>query len=77
MKRHSLYIASLALAAVAFTACDNEFERPPMVLPTSTWEANTTIEELKAAYWETVEGTPQTIGLTADGDSMIIKGRVC
>ncbi|MDE5566854.1 MAG: chitobiase/beta-hexosaminidase C-terminal domain-containing protein [Muribaculaceae bacterium] len=77
MKKHSLYIASFALAALAFTSCDNEFERPPMVLPTSTWEANTTIEELKAAYWETVEGTPQTIGLTAEGDSVIIKGRVC
>lgn len=77
MKKYSLYIASLALAAVAFTSCDNEFERPPMVLPTSSWQANTTIEDFKAAYWETVEGTPQTIGLTADGDSMIIKGRVC
>lgn len=77
MKKTSLYIVSLAIAATAFTACDNEFERPPMVVPTSTWQANTTIEELKAAYWSTVEGTPTTVGLTAEGDSLIIKGRVC
>ena len=77
MKKTSLYIASIALAAVALGACDNEFERPPMVVPTSGWEANTTIEEFKAAYWNTVESAPQTVGLTADGDSLIVKGRVC
>ncbi len=77
MKKTSLYIASIALAAVALGACDNEFERPPMVVPTSGWEANTTIEEFKAAYWSTVESTPQTVGLNADGDSIVIKGRVC
>lgn len=76
MKKVSLYILSLGLTA-AVTGCDNEFERPPMIVPTSSWQANTTIEDLKATYWSTVEGTPQTIGLTADGDSVIIKGRVC
>ena len=76
MKKTSLYIASIALTA-ALGACDNEFERPPMVVPTSGWEANTTIEEFKAAYWNTVESAPQTVGLTADGDSLIVKGRVC
>ncbi len=77
MKKTSLYIASLGLAAVALGACDNEFERPPMVTPTSTWEANTTIEQLKADYWTAVEGTPTTVGLTAAGDSVVVKGRVC
>ena len=77
MKKTSLYIASIAFAAVALGACDNEFELPPMVVPTSGWEANTTIEEFKAAYWNTVESAPQTVGLTADGDSLIVKGRVC
>lgn len=77
MKRIPLYIASLALAAGAFSACDNEFERPPMILPTSGWTANTTIEDFKAAYWSTVESSPRTVGLTADGDSIIVKGRVC
>lgn len=77
MKRNSLYIASLALAAVALGACDNEFERPPMVVPVSTWQANTTIEDFKAEYWSTVQGTPVTVGLNAQGDSIIVKGRVC
>lgn len=75
MKKTSLYITALALAA-AFSACDNEFDRPPMVVPTSDWTANTTIEELKAAYWSNLE-SPTTVGLTASGDSVIIKGRVC
>ena len=77
MKKTSLYIASIGLAAVALGACDNEFERPPMVLPTSDWTANTTIEDFKAEYWSTVDGTPQVVGLNADGDSIILKGRVC
>lgn len=76
MKNISSYIASLGLAAVVFTACDNEFERPPMVVPTSTWEANTTIEQLKKDYWSLVDATPGTVGLTAAGDSVIIRGRV-
>ena len=77
MKKISLlYTASLGLAA-AFAACDNEFERPPMVVPVSSWEANTTIEDFKSAYWSTVEATPQVVGLNADGDSIILKGRVC
>ncbi len=77
MKKTSLYIASIALAAAGFAACDNDFERPPMVVPTSSWQANTTIEQFKADYWSTVQGTPQTVGLNADGDSIIVKGRVC
>lgn len=77
MKKTSLYIASLGLAALALGSCDNEFERPPMVIPTSDWTANMTIEEFKSSYWSTVESTPQTVGLNADGDSIIIKGRVC
>ena len=77
MKKISLlYTSSLGLAA-AFAACDNEFERPPMVVPVSSWEANTTIEDFKSAYWSTVEATPQVVGLNADGDSIILKGRVC
>lgn len=77
MKKTSLYIASLGLAAMAFTACDNEFERPPMVIPTSTWTANMTLEDFKSAYWNTVETAPQVVGLDANGDSIVFKGRVC
>ena len=76
MKKTSLYIAALGLAA-AFAACDNEFERPPMILPTSDLSANMTIEDFKSAYWSTVESTPQVVGLNEEGDSIIIKGRVC
>lgn len=77
MKKLSLYIASLALTAVGFASCDDDFERPPMVLPESDWTANMTIEDFKAKYWNTVETTPVTVGLNEQGDSIILKGRVC
>ncbi len=64
--------------AAAFTGCDDDFARPPMVFP-STPDITTTasIEEIKSQYWSIVEGTPQEIGLDANGDSIIIKGRIC
>lgn len=72
-----LYIGALALAASVATGCDDDFARPPMVYPVSDWQANMTIEDFKKTYWSTVEGTAQTVGLDANGDSIVIKGRVC
>lgn len=62
----------------ALTGCDDDFARPPMVFP-STPDIETTadIREIKSQYWSIVEGTPQQIGLDANGDSIVIKGRIC
>lgn len=77
MKKALSYIAVAALAA-GFTACDDNFERPPMIVPPSPdIEPTATIQDVKTDYWQYVEGTPQTIGLNENGDSIIIKGRIC
>ena len=57
MKNSLLYIAALALGAAALGACDDNFERPPMVVPSCDWEANTSIKELKEMYWANVSGS--------------------
>ncbi len=64
------------LGATAFTSCDNDFEQPPLAVPQTRWEANTTIEQLKTAYWKTDGNYCDEVGLTEEGDSLIIKGRV-
>jgi hypothetical protein len=78
MKKSYLYIASALLALTAFTSCDGDQVLPPMVVPTATIEANTTIAELKDMYWSTDANYVNTIGTReADGEHIIIKGRVC
>lgn len=39
-------------------------------------EANTTIAELKAAYWQDAANYYETVGKNADGSDIIVKGRV-
>lgn len=69
----------LALAAgIAFTACDDNFERPPMIAPAELdIECTTTIQDIKTEYWSAVSGTPVEIGTNADGDSLWLRGRIC
>ena len=78
MKKTILYIAAGLLGAASFAACDDDFARPPMVLPpTVDVDATTTIEQIKDEYWPTMS-TATTIGVNPEtGDSIIFKGRVC
>lgn len=46
----------------------------PAVLDIPT---TSTIAEVKSDYWKYVSASPQQVGLTATGDSVMIKGRVC
>lgn len=69
----------LAASAIGFTACDDDPELPPMIVPEATIEANTSILELKEKFWNSdasVYNYIDTIGTLADGQHMIIKGRV-
>lgn len=43
---------------------------------TPTVEANTTIADLKAAYWDDATNYLKTVGTTDSGDDIVIKGRV-
>lgn len=73
-------LSSLALLALgtgaSLTSCQNDFDLPPIPEPKATMEANTTIAELKAAYWQDAANYYETVGKNADGSDIIVKGRV-
>ncbi len=78
MKFKSLYIATLTLGAVALGACDDNWEQPPMDVPVfpEGLKANITVAELKEMTWQSGYNNVQQIGLSADGDSLILMGTV-
>lgn len=77
MKKSIIYLAMLAVGfGSALVACDDNFERPPMVVPVATMEANTTIAELKAEFYQTANNYAVEVGTKTDGSHYIIKGRV-
>ena len=79
MKLHKSTPALLAaalLAATATVSCDNDFDYPPVIVPVATIEANTTIAEVKAAYWSDERNYADTILYNKDGEHIIISGRV-
>ncbi len=77
MKKISLYIAAFALAA-GMSSCDDDFSRPPVVLPeTLKVEPTMTTEAFKTQFWGTVQTGPTEVGFTEKGDSIILTGRVC
>ena len=51
MKRFNFYL-SLMLLLVFAAACSDEFDQPPMVIPTAEHHANMTIAEFKAKHWQ-------------------------
>ena len=51
MKRFNFYL-SLMLLLVFTAACSDEFDQPPMVIPTAEHTPNMTIAEFKAKYWQ-------------------------
>ena len=84
MKQALSYISAALLGVVALSSCNDNFERPPMIYPTSDVEANTTIEQLKTLYWSTERNYVNTCGtleqLTGNADDadkhIYIAGRV-
>lgn len=75
--KHIMGAAALSLiAGGALTSCQNDFDQPPLKEPTATMTPNTTIAELKAANWQNDDNYYLTLGKTADGEDMIIRGRV-
>lgn len=71
------YTALLALAgSVSLSSCDDDFERPPMVVPTAKRHANTTIAELKTKFYTGESNYATLVEKRDDGTDYIIKGRV-
>ena len=79
MRHFKLYLNLLLLMAIGMaTSCSDDFDRPPMTIPSAAHinKVNTTILELKSKYWKNDKNYIDTIKLTEAGDSMVIKGRV-
>ena len=51
MKRFNLFLNALLLLLVA-VGCNEDFDTPPMVVPNAQHQANMTIADFKAKYWQ-------------------------
>lgn len=73
----SLLAAVAATASLGFSACSDDFDRPPVIVPEATYEVNTSISEFKEMFWDVAQANSSTtIPVNADGDSIIIGGRI-
>ncbi len=63
--------------SLGFTGCDNDFDRPPVIVPEATYEVNTAISEFKEMFWDIAQSNSSTtIPVNANGDSIILGGRI-
>lgn len=78
MKISKLYMAPLAaMASMAMlTACQDDVDAPKPQTPVATIEANTSIIDLKKAYWNNEANYIDTVRLAADGSHVVVAGRV-
>lgn len=77
--RHILPAALLGAALLpGLTACDDDFDYPPVIIPEATMTPNTSIADLKKMYWDANSATTWNteIGTNASGDSIIIAGTI-
>ena len=77
MRQFKSYLLML-IAAIAMVGCADDFDRPPVNAPVAANadKVNTTIYDLKFKYWDDARNYIDTIGVTDDGEDIIIKGRV-
>lgn len=61
------------------SACDDDFCRPPLILPPSVQvESTTSLAQFKADYWSALNSGATEVGYAnANQDSLIFVGRVC
>nr|MBD5378077.1 hypothetical protein [Bacteroides sp.] len=72
----SAYLALAAVAALGFSACQDDVDAPGLVAPEASWKPNTTILDLKTRYWDDATNYIDTVALTDAGEHVIISGRV-
>lgn len=86
MKKALSYLAAIALGMSSMlSSCSDDYEQPPVYSPVSNLEANTTIADLKAAYWDAgsdsyakiVGNLNEVTGKLLDASKhVVVKGRV-
>lgn len=79
MKLYKTLMAALAVAAVTapLTSCDDDFDRPPVIVPVATYEVNMAIADFKEMFWSYAQDNKYTvIPCNQEGDSIILGGRI-
>ncbi len=78
MKLYKSILAAVALAvsATALTGCDEDLAVPPLSIPSTDVRANTTIADFKQQYWSNDNNYCTQVGKTAEGEDVIIGGRI-
>lgn len=67
-----------ASAMLGFSACQNSYDEPEFIgeVPVATLKANSTILEVKEAFWQETSPYCGVIGTKENGEHYIVKGRV-
>lgn len=81
MKKIASYITMLAVGAamvLGASGCDDNFTRPPMIVPTTDLKPNVSILDLKTRYWQSDRNYVTTPGYynRDEGTHIVIRGRV-
>lgn len=82
MRNLKTYLSLLFAGALSLTACQDDFDDPDANSPESTWLSDSgnyelkTIGEVKAEYWSDADNYYASIGETAEGKHLIVKGKV-
>ena len=76
LKNYLVGLAAVLITLAGLTACQDDIDAPGVKVPEAKDQANTTIFELKKAFWQDAVNYADTIGLKEDGSHYIIKGRV-
>lgn len=75
-RKHLGLAAGILAAMTGLSGCQDNFDVPPLDIPVATMQANTTIAELKAEFWDDATNYATLVGKRADGEDYIVKGRV-
>jgi len=77
LKKYLLGAAALCVAALGFTACQDDFDNPNIAVPVAKNQPTITIAELKKEFWqEGVSNYAVTVPEREDGSHYIVHGRV-
>lgn len=67
-----ILVCTMIVLSNFLISCETHFDAPPYVVPSATWQSNTTILELKTTF----NNNLTVIGKKANGEDYIIKGKV-
>lgn len=76
LKNYFVWLAAAIIAVCGLTACQDDIDAPAVNIPEAKDKPNTTILELKKAFWQDAVNYADTIGVKEDGSHYIISGRV-